>query len=323
MGEGEVAFQGFAAALAHGETQGGVGEEMKQGAGKSAGQVGGVHQESGNAVVNDLGNTAGAGADAGLGVLHGFQKNDAKTLLGAGQDEEVAGGIVGGQEGVRDRAGEKDPGGEAEAAGQVEERLALGAVADDDVKGVGHLAQDFGQGGDDGGDIFIALGRRQSGDGEQHRAGRQAESGAVQAGVAGAGVNRVEGVGEHAEAGGGHGVHTHHFALGVGADAEDAVEAGGAQSLQRGQGLPDLDAMGDQALEGAGHQRDQGEEIGVADDDDIHRAGGAAGGEGETRAAAAESAKVQAGGSKVRSCGGGAGFVEQGEDADAQVAGGG
>ena len=52
-----------------------------------------------------------------------------------------------------------------------------------------------------------------------------------------------------AEEGGVHWVEARHFALGEGADAEDAVEAAGAQPLQTGQGLPDLDAMGDQALE--------------------------------------------------------------------------
>ncbi len=249
MGEGEVTLQLLPAPFPHGAGEERVGEQAQEGRRQRTGQVGGVHQESGDAVANHFRHTTSAGADAGLGVLHGFQKNDAEALLGAGQDEEVAGSVVGRQEAGGHGARQNDFGGESEMLREVEEVLALGAVADNHVEGVGDLAQDLGQGGNHLLHILVALGGLEPGDGEEHRPGGQTEGGAVSLDVGGLGVKRIQSIGEDAEEGGVEAVEARHFALREGADAEDAVEAAGAQPLQTGQGLPDLDAVGDQAFE--------------------------------------------------------------------------
>lgn len=116
---------------AHGGAAGGVGGEVEDGAGPGVRGLG-LDDEAGVVVVGDLGGAADVADDGGEAGGLGFHHGLSQRVGGAGEDEEVARGVGGGEGEAVAEAGEV-------VAGAVEggaHALEVGAVPDDDEVGV-------------------------------------------------------------------------------------------------------------------------------------------------------------------------------------------
>ena len=89
-------FHALAAARAHVTGESGVGEKSFERGGKLGG-IAVLHKVAGDAVEDDFGSAAVSAADDGFGAGHGFEIHEAKTFGRAGQRENFAGGIAGGE----------------------------------------------------------------------------------------------------------------------------------------------------------------------------------------------------------------------------------
>lgn len=265
-----VAAHGFGGGDAHGGAPGGVGGEIEDGRGPGLRGLG-LDDEAGVVVVGDLGGAADVADDCGEAGGLGFHHGLAERVGGAGEDEEVARGVGGGEgEGVAE-AGEV-------MAGAVEGGAHLGeigAVTHDDEVGVDVASLERGVGEAPGvgeeGEVFFDA---DAADGEDAQAAREVGGGLVaerrgkglEADAGAEGRDAIRADAEALDAGG--------EALAAGEDATEAsIEGAHGEVAEAAGGIVEeaFDVGGEVGVVGA-HERDT-EDFGGEETDEADGAG--------------------------------------------------
>ena len=242
--EGELAAGGFEAGLGEAGAEGGVAAEAQELAG-AVGGVAGFVEQAVLSVLEQFGDAAGAGGEHGEGAGEAVAEDAGDDHLaaevGLAADEAGIGPAEGdGDVGGFAVAGELDVGGEAERFGLGPQAGFVGAVADDEEAEEGELADDGGEGVEDGVEVFGGIEDAVIGQDEHVGspvpllAAGLAVAGAVEGGVDGV-VGVADAFGGDAEAGevgfgaGGTGEEERCAAPGAQVDAEEEGAEGAAE----------------------------------------------------------------------------------------------